>query len=224
MPDGARHLAHIELILHELRTPVNVAAGSIAQLLEPESGDLTPSQQTIVLRAQRACAQLEQITEDLRDWVQLACGAPLLSPTPLGPALETAARAAEATRREAVRVALPEGLGQEWRVPTPAGLLERALTGVLTACVRTAPDRASVPVVLNAELDGRTIELIVGAMAGDNDNDPFDAERMGGLGFALPLARAIIEASGGRVWSSAAGGRVTGIGVHLPAERPSARG
>jgi hypothetical protein len=59
------------------------------------------------------------------------------------------------------------------------------------------------------------IRILVGAI-GPPPGDRFEAERMGGLGFVLPLARAVIEAAGGRIWSAAGAGRVVGIGLSLP--------
>jgi signal transduction histidine kinase len=215
MPDSARHLAHIELILHELRTPVNVAAGSMAQLLEPDTDPLTPGQQSIVSRAARACSQLEQLCEDLRDWAQLTGGGPMVIPTRLGPAIKEAAKAAEATRRDAVHLRLPDDQRQEWRVMSPPGLLVRALTGVLAACVRTAPDRATIPVVVEDDPGIQEIRVLVGAI-GRTPSEGFEAERMGGLGFVLPLARAVVESAGGRIWSASGAGRVVGIGLSLP--------
>jgi signal transduction histidine kinase len=215
MADSPRHLAHIELILHELRTPVNVAAGSVAQLLEPDTDPLPMAQQSVVARAARACSQLEQLCEDLRDWAQLTGGGPVISPTPLAPALEEAAKAAEATRRDIVHLRLPDERRQEWRVMSPAGLLIRALTGVLAACVRTAPDRATVPVAVEDDPGLHEIRILVGAI-GSAPTEGFEAECMGGLGFALPVARAVVESAGGRIWSAKGAGRVVGIGLALP--------
>jgi signal transduction histidine kinase len=215
MADSARHLGHIELILHELRTPVNVAAGSLAQLLEPESDAVTTAQQSAIMRAIRACSQMEQLCEDLRDWAHLSGGEPMVTATPLAPALKEAARAAETTRRDTVHLLLPDHQRQEWRVMSPPGLLVRALTGILAACLRTAPDRATIPVVVEDDPDLHEIRLLVGAISRP-PGDKFEAERMGGLGFALPLARAVIEAAGGRIWSTAGAGRVAGIGLSLP--------
>jgi len=215
MADGTRHLGHIELILHELRTPVNVAAGSIAQLLEPDTDPVTSAQQSVILRAARACSQLEQLCEDLRDWAQLSGGTPLVTPTPLAPALKEAAKAAEATRRDTVHLSLPEFHRHDWRVLSPIGLLVRALTGVMAACLRTAPDGACIPVVVEDDPGSHEIRVLVGAI-GPAAEDRFDAERMGGLGFALPLARAVVESAGGRIWSATGGGRLVGIGLSFP--------
>ena len=210
-----RHLRHIELILHELRTPVNVAAGSIAQLLEPDGDPLTETQQSVIGRAARACSQLEQLCEDLRDWARLSGEIPMLSPAPLAPALAEAAKAAESTRRGDIRLTLPGDLRQEWRVLSPPGLLVRTLTGVMAACVRTAPDRASIPIVVEDDPANQAITVLVGAVT-STPPDGFDAEALGGLGFVLPLARAVAESAGGRIWSAASGGRVVGIGLLLP--------
>jgi signal transduction histidine kinase len=220
MADSARHLGHIELILHELRTPVNVAAGSLAQLLEPESDAVTTAQQSTIMRAIRACSQMEQLCEDLRDWAHLSGSEPMVTATPLAPALKEAARAAEATRRDTVHLLLPDHQRQERRVMSPPGLLVRALTGILAACLRTAPDRASIPVVVEDDPDLHEIRILVGAIS-PPPGDKFEAERMGGLGFALPLARAVIEAAGGRIWSAAGAGRVVGIGLSLPTRAQS---
>jgi K+-sensing histidine kinase KdpD len=216
MADSPRHLGHIELILHELRTPVNVAAGSVAQLLEPDADPLTAAQQAAIQRASRACSQLEQLCEDLRDWAQLSGSeAPLVTPAPLAPALEQAAKAAEITRRGAVPLLLPDTQGQDWRVMSPPGLLVHALTGVLAACLRTAPDRVPIPVVVENDPGLHEIRLLVGAV-GSGPAGSFDAERIGGLGFAMPVARAVVEAAGGRIWSASSSGRVVGIGLSLP--------
>lgn len=214
MADSPRHLGHIELILHELRTPVNVAAGSMAQLIEPDTDPLTAAQQTVIMRAARACSQLEQLCEDLRDWAQLSGATPMLSAAPLAPAVTEAAKAAETTRRGTVHLALGE-LRQEWRAVSPPGLLVRALTGVMAACLRTAPDRATIPVVVEDDPGNHEIRILVGAI-GSTPSNGFDAERMGGLGFMLPLARAVVESAGGRIWSADSGGRVVGIALSLP--------
>jgi signal transduction histidine kinase len=215
MADSPRHLGHIELILHELRTPVNVAAGSTAQLLEPDADPITPDQQAVLQRATRACSQLEQLCEDLRDWARLSGAERMVTATPLGPALKEAAKAAEATRRDAVHLRLPDDDRQDWRVLSPPGLLVRALTGVLAACVRTAPNQASIPVVVEDDPGAHEIRVLVGTVSPAATGE-FEAERMGGLGFVLPLARAVVDAAGGRIWSASSSGRVMGIGLSLP--------
>jgi hypothetical protein len=110
---------------------------------------------------------------------------------------------------------LPGDLRQEWRVLSPPGLLLRMLTGVMAACVRTAPDRASIPVVVDDDPANHAITVLVGAVTA-TPPDGFDAEAMGGLGFVLPLAHAVVESAGGRIWSAASRGRVVGIGLLLP--------
>ena len=61
----------VELILHELRTPLTVASGSIAQAADERAGALSPAQRAHLERARRACASLELVVRQLRDWTQL---------------------------------------------------------------------------------------------------------------------------------------------------------
>jgi signal transduction histidine kinase len=216
MMDATEHVAHIELILHEIRTPVNVTAGSLAQILEPDAGPIAPGQLAAVQRARRACAQIEQLAEELRDWAELVSGPQRLVPISVGAALREAALAAEATRDGHVRVALPDPLDDRVRALAPAGYLPRALRALLSALIRTARDGTAVPVTLQSNDADRRVTLLFG-QADTGPTVTFAAERLGGLGFALPLARAVIEAAGGRVWSVESSGRLAGIGLALPA-------
>jgi K+-sensing histidine kinase KdpD len=215
MADPEAKLPYLELILHELRTPLNVACGSLAQLPATGASSLSEREQAALERARRACAQLQQLCDQLRDWT-VTLGVPrALVGTPLRAALEDAARAADASRGSTLKVALPGDVPADWQVVAPAGQLSRALAALMIAVGRSAPaDAAAIQVRATASHGSATL------LIGDVDPAPvdpsFDAERMAGVGFVMPFARAIVDAAGGRAWSSHAGGRLLGIGVSLP--------
>ena len=50
------------------------------------------------------------------------------------------------------------------------------------------------------------------------------ARERGGTGLGLPIARAIVEAHGGRIWAESAPGAGTTITLELPGYRPAATG
>ena len=64
---SSREVSLVDLVLHELRTRLTVAIGSLRQV-----GDLAdPTQQAALARALRSCERLEQLASQMRDWTRL---------------------------------------------------------------------------------------------------------------------------------------------------------
>ena len=205
----------VELILHELRTPLTVASGSIAQAADERAGALSPAQRAHLERARRACASLELVVRQLRDWTELVEATPGPE-TPMGPAITEAVQ--QAIARTGRGLEAPITIETDARVPIAPRPLAEALHALAAAVLRAAADGTRVAVHAQAT-DGEkpTVRLTIGDTGSSTPGSGFEAEWLGGLGFSLPLARAIIESAGGLVWSRHADGRLAGIGVELPA-------
>ena len=205
----------VELILHELRTPLNVASGSIAQAADEHVGPLSAAQRSHLERARRACASLELVVRQLRDWTELVEAAPGPD-TPLGPAITDAVQ--QAVARSGRGLDAPVSIDADVNVPLAPRPLGEALQALTAAVLRAAADNARVVVHAHARNGGRpTVRVTIGEVGSSRPGDDFDAEWLGGLGFSLPLARAIIESAGGLLWSHHDAGRLAGIGIELPA-------
>lgn len=205
----------VELILHELRTPLTVASGSIAQAADEHAGALLPAQRAHLERARRACARLELVVRQLRDWTELV-EAPPGPDTPLGPALTEAVQ--QAIARSGRGLDAPISIENDAQVPIPPRPLGEALQALAAAVLRAAADGTRVAVNAQATDSGKPIvRVTIGDTGSSTRSSGFDAEWLGGLGFSLPLARAIIESADGVVWSHHADGRLVGIGIELPA-------
>ena len=209
MPPTAREIAILELIVHELRTPLAVASGSFAQLAEAAA--FTPSQQPAVDRVARALNNAGHLVEQLRGWSRVSAAA--LSRVQLGPLLERAIARCDAERR-GITVETKAAHGVE--VMAAPDAVEGALASLVGAVVRSAPTRSVVPV--NVTVLDSGVRIAIGDLSDASPAAGFEAEFVGGLGFTLPLARATLESVGGRAWSNTPDGRVAGIGVEL--QRP----
>ncbi len=208
-PMPSREVSLIDLVLHELRTPLTVAAGSLRQL-----GPLADTtQQAALARALRACDKLERLAQDMRDWTRLQGSAAPIDTVTLLPVVEAAARDAEATRAGEIRVITQ--MPADVMAAAPARFLPGALTTLLTALIRAAVPGESIAV--EGAVEGSHVRLRVRRPVDiDLSGDGFEAEWTGGLGFSMPLARAVIESAGGRVASHAsADGRLVAISVWL---------
>jgi signal transduction histidine kinase len=214
MAPSSREIALIELVLHELRTPLNVATGSLARLLNSGDGDLNAAQRTSAERASRACASLDTLGRQMRAWTQVDS-----TTTPgfatLGPVLEEAVAAAQGGLGRGLRLALAP-VPTDLVVATRGGVLGPAIQSLVAAVARGATDGTTVSIAVSCgDKDRSVVQVAIGELGASSPDSGFPAEFTGGLGFALPLARAAIEASGGRVWSNEIGGHLAGIGVEL---------
>jgi K+-sensing histidine kinase KdpD len=88
-----------------------------------------------------------------------------------------------------------------------AVLLRRAFDAIFRAILREKPRQCTVVAERRIEkIDGLRSAIVIVAekssvqAAYDRAPGPFD-ERRGGLGLALPLARRVIDAHGGRLWA-----------------------
>jgi len=114
----------VELILHELRTPLTVASGSIAQAADERAGALSPAQRAHLERARRACASLELVVRQLRDWTELVEATPGPE-TPMGPAITEAVQ--QAIARTGRGLEAPISIETDARVPIAPRPLAEAL-------------------------------------------------------------------------------------------------
>jgi len=208
MASTSRELAILDLIVHELRTPLAVAAGSLAQVSAGSA--FTAAQQSAAERVERSLKTLTALTDQLRAWSRVA-DSTVRVPVNLATALARAIDSADARRRD-IDFAAPE-VPADVLIMSGSELFIPALASIVAAVVRSAPNRSTVAIDVMA--DAGEVRIAVGDIA-DAEESEFPAEFVGGLGFVLPLARAAIEINGGRIWSNAADGRILGIALALP--------
>jgi signal transduction histidine kinase len=208
MASTSRERAILDLIVHELRTPLSVAAGSLAQVLEGAA--FAAAQQSAAERVERSLRTLTTLTDQLRAWSR-ASDSTARTPASLVAALARALDSADARRRD-IDFATAD-VPADIRIMSAGELLIPTLASIVAAVVRSAPNRSTVPIDVVA--DANDVRIAVGDVA-DAQESEFPSEFVGGLGFVLPLARAAIESDGGRIWSSEADGRILGIALVLP--------
>ena len=203
----SREVSLVELIVHELRTPLTVALGSLRQvdLADPEA-------EAALGRARRSCERLEQIAADMREFVRVSS---------LDPSDATAIDLPAAVGRAIAVVTSLRDVRIDMRGDTSALVLafphrlEGALSALLLALARAAGPGEPLFVTVTAA-DDRVLVTGQRADAAPERAGGFDAEWAGGVGFALPLARAAIERGGGRVCSAdASDGRFGAFSVSL---------
>jgi signal transduction histidine kinase len=207
MAPTSRERAILDLIVHELRTPLSVAAGSLAQVL---AGALSDAQQSAADRVDRSLKHLNGLADQLRGWSR-ASHAAARTPVNLEAAFARALDSADARRRD-IDFGSPD-VPADVQIMSGNDLFIPALASIVAAVVRSAPNRSTVGI--DVMVDTTEVRIAVGDLSDAQDSE-FAAEFVGGLGFVLPLARAAIESDGGRIWSNTADGRISGIGLSMP--------
>jgi len=203
----------LSLAVHEFRTPLSVVGGYLRMLQGDTDTTLTERQRKMIDEAAKSCRRLVNFVAELSDISKLDDGRIELSRqrldlfTLVG---EVAAGVEEAKDRDVHLQVRGDTSGAA--LSGDPTRLRQAFDAIFRAILREKPGPATVIAERRIEKrDGRSAAVVVVAEASSVETAysqppvPFD-EKRGGLGLALPLARRVIEAPGGRIWSASADG------------------
>jgi signal transduction histidine kinase len=203
--------ALISLAVHELRTPANVVWGYLKMLKHDGQSTLGVRERHLVDEAEKSCARLAEVMTELNDVGKLDAGQAPMARRQVdffGLVSEAAAGLHEGRDR---------GVRVDVRGPsTGAGIegdpdrIRQALAAVIRSVLREQPGPCTIVVDRQRTTMASTNTAVVivadeARVQGDAGSAAFDDKR-GGLGLALPIARRVIEAHGGRLRSRADGG------------------
>jgi signal transduction histidine kinase len=198
----------LSLAVHEFRTPVTVLAGYLRMLLREQAGPLTDKQRKMLEEADRSCSRLGALVNEMSDLGRLESRDLTIARqdvdlNALVPALAADVHEGE-DRGVRLEVRNAEGplivLGDRTR-------LSLALKALMHAAVRERGEPGTIVVeCFERAADGGWAVVAIGEssrlewLREAGDHAPYD-EWQSGLGLSLPVARRIIEAHGGALWS-----------------------
>ena len=198
----------LSLAVHELRTPTTVVAGYLRMLLREQAGPLSEKQKKMLEEADRSCSRLGALVAEMSEFGKLEGGEVAFARQDF----DLAALVVELA--SGLHDAEDRGVHLEARASMPVMVTgDRVrIAAAVKALMQSALRERIEPGVLLARCSAGTGSPRWGVIAiGDEAVLPelergaaspteFDEWR-GGLGLALPVARRVIEAHGGAVWS-----------------------
>jgi signal transduction histidine kinase len=195
---------------HELRSPLSAVAGYIRMLLQERAGPVSDDQRRLLQEADKSCGRLSSLLAEMSDLAKLEAGtAPFNTSTvQLSAVLSEAVRALPPSAEREPGVRLPDAVAGQ--VQGDAVRLTAAFTAIFHALLRELVTARELAVRTRPhERDGTpSIHIAVGEPSVVDDLVQLDPSRLvaldewrGGTGFALPRARRIIDAHGGRLLS-----------------------
>lgn len=209
----------VSLAVHELRTPVTVVAGYIRMLLREQGGPLSDKQRKMLEEAERSCARIGALVSEMSELGKLEANELALARLSFDLAAllaEAAAGIDDEDRRVRVEIrcaaqvdnaqadkgpVMVTGdrarIGAAIRALVHAAVRERVEPGVVVAECNIVDTWGVVAIGDDALLPALTRDA--GAAPGTAPSG-FDEWR-GGMGLALPVARRVLAAHGGDVWS-----------------------
>jgi signal transduction histidine kinase len=228
-PDAQDWPKLLSLAVHELRTPITVVSGYVRMLLRERAGELSDPQRRLLEETERSCARLSALVAELSDLSHLADGTVTLHRQDV---------LFFALVREAAQSLKGEALSIEWRgadeareqapIEGDASRLRTAVASLIAALAREVIDGSGLVIERRiGTLERRRAAVILIAdhqrarELADVDTltlGPFD-ELRGGNGLALPIARQVIEAHGGRLWSPSGDPRTPAVVLAVPLKK-----
>ena len=215
----------MSLAVHELRTPVTVVCGYIRMVLKEHGGPLTDKQKKMLQEAERSCERISALVAEMSDLGKLESRDLSVSRQEVDLCALVAELAADMHEGE------DRGVRLDVRVPSrpvtvtgDRARLSAAITTLLHAALRERGEPgvivaecsvidATPPWAVLAVGDEDALPSLVGVGLGTPP--PFDEYR-GGLGLALPVARRVVEALGGALWSAPGDRPRAGSALKLP--------
>lgn len=215
----------LSLSVHELRTPMTVVAGYIRMLLKDRAGPLNDQQRRLLEEAEKSCVRLSALVTEMSDLGALEAKRTAFnrSEQDLSALLGAVVSELPAVPDREVSVTL-ETPGEAPRVLGDPVRLRTALASVIHALRRELVTSLELFVRLQVRShDGPPVAWIAVA-----DTDHIDAyaaakpsalttfdEWRGGVGLSLAVARRVINAHGGGIWSPADGVKAGAV-ITLP--------
>jgi signal transduction histidine kinase len=207
----------LSLAVHELRTPAGVVGGYLRMLLRDTDPPVSDRQRKMIEEAEKSYARLVALVAELSEISKLDAGLVAIKRLSLdlfALVQDVAGHVHEASDR-GVRLELqgndagtlitgdPDRLRSAFDAIFRAVMREQAgpCTVVIDRRIDTREGRSSAVILTAAQERVQTMNAANSAASG-----PFDDKR-GGLGLALPLAKRVIEAHGGQIWSPAPAGQ-----------------
>ena len=207
----------VSLAVHELRTPVTVVSGYLRMLLREQAGPLSEKQRKMLEEADRSCGRVGTLVAEMSEFGKLEAQTVAFARQEFDLAALAAELASGMHDRD------DRGVHVDVRVSPPVMVIgDRArIAAAVQALMRSALRERVDPGVLLVRCSARTgspawAVLTIGdeaaqpeLEAGVDGTPPEFDEWRGGSGLALPVARRVIEAHGGRLWA--------GTGTHARA-------
>jgi signal transduction histidine kinase len=215
----------LSLTVHELRTPVTVVAGYLRMVLKDRAGPVSDAQRKLLEEAEKSCARLSALLAELSELSNVERGLAPFNRQEADAAilLSQAVEELPSLPDRDAPIDLRGGTGPAAVHGDPVRL--RAAIGSILAAIRRELVHQTPLVVRHGARTwegGPVYWISLGdaatAAALDGAHPPLAAfdEWRGGVGLTLPLARRVIEAHGGRVWSPAGDDRRSGAAIVLP--------
>jgi two-component system, cell cycle sensor histidine kinase PleC len=201
----------VSLAVHELRTPVTVVAGYLRMLLREQGGPLTDKQRKMLEEADRSCSRIGGLVAEMSEFSKLEAqelGLVRMEFDLAALVVEVASGMHDNDRGVRLDV---RGADSPVFISGDRARLAAAVKALLHSAIRERGE-PGVVVVKCSTMEGTPPwgiiavgdETLVATLADSASAQPLPSfdEWRGGMGLALPVAKRVLEAHGGAVWSA----------------------
>ena len=220
-------------VSHELRTPLTAIKGSVDNMLDGLTGDLNEKQSRYLVRIKSNADRLARLINDLLDLSRIEAGIKLkrtnLSLPAVAKEVVESLGSVAAEKLISFEIDCAENNLTVWADPDR---IAEVLTNLLGNAIKFTPTRGKVTVSLARNGDDWVKVSIADTGPGIPSEEAsriFDKfyqvsqpeqRKAMGTGLGLPIAKALVEMHGGKIWLESEAGRGSIFSFTLPAEQP----
>lgn len=228
----------VSTVSHELRTPLTSMRGALGLILGGKAGELPPKASDLLQIAMTNTERLIRLINDILDVEKIDAGHASVrrDPLRLRPLLESTIAGVDSFAREqGIAVSMRTGSEANTDLVGDADRLIQVFTNLISNAVKFSPAGSAVDV--SVTLDGEQVVVRVrdrgpgipaefaGRIFGKfQQAGGADSRQSGGTGLGLNIAKAIVDAHGGRIGFEPAPDGGTVFWVALPREMPAGVG
>ncbi len=228
-----RQAEFVNHVAHELRAPLTVVKGALDNLADGLHGSMTPDQLQPVRMSLQETDRMKRLANDLLDLARIEAGRVHLERRELH--LQELLQGLAATYRP---LCAQRGLGLTVELPPePVRVwgdrdrLSQVLINLLTNAMKFT-NAGGITLELRSEGDAVEIEISdtgSGIPAGDLERifekfERVESDDRSGAGLGLPIARALTQQHGGRLWATSELGKGSQFHLRLPIGQPTIPG
>jgi two-component system phosphate regulon sensor histidine kinase PhoR len=219
----------LSMFVHDMKNPVITAGGFLSRIISGKTGELTESQRSCLDLIREELNKLQELIADFLEFTRFEAKEckPVFAPFNIGKALSKHIELAKIEAdKKSIKIIFEPSEGITPVINADGMLISRIIYNLLDNAIKYTGSGGTITIRLSESNTDILIQVKDTGIGIPENHLPyiFDAFYRGkrdlkGSGLGLSIAKAIVEAHGGRIWAESTQGKGSAFSFTLPKNR-----